>query len=80
MRNFFRKVGFGIGPDEKIPSDPLKWALDQLDEVPSFVWQGNIPTEKELRKLYRKYIYNDRKNLGKNLKKINKDIKMQKIN
>jgi len=33
MRNFFRKVGFGIGPDEKIPSDPLKWALNQLDKV-----------------------------------------------
>ncbi len=69
MRNFFRKVGFGIGPDEKIPSDPLKWALDQLDEVPPFVWQGNIPTEKELRKLYRKYIYNDRKKLRKKFKK-----------
>ena len=48
MRNFFRKVGFGISPDEKIPSDPLKWALNQLDEVPPFSWQGNIPTEKEL--------------------------------
>ena len=34
MRDFFRKVGFGIGPDEKIPGDPLKWALGQLDEVP----------------------------------------------
>ena len=50
MRNFFRKVGFGIGPDEKIPSDPLKWALDQLDEVPPFVWQGNIPTEKDYKR------------------------------
>ena len=48
MRNFFRKVGFGISPDEKIPSDPLKWDLNQLDEVPPFSWQGNIPTEKEL--------------------------------
>ena len=52
MKNIFRKIGFGLGPDEKIPSDPLKWALGQLDEVPPFVWQGNIPTEKELRKLY----------------------------
>ena len=33
MKSFFRKVGFGIGLDEKIPSDPLKWALNQLDKV-----------------------------------------------
>ena len=23
MKNFFRKVAFGLKPDEKIPSDPL---------------------------------------------------------
>ena len=34
MKNFFRKVAYGIGPDEDIPSDPLKWALDQLNDVP----------------------------------------------
>ena len=69
MKNLFRKIGFGLGPDEKIPSDPLKWALNQLDEIPPFSWQGNIPTEKELRKLYGKYIYNDRKKLRKKFKK-----------
>ena len=69
MKNLFRKIGFGLGPDEKVPSDPLKWALSQLDEVPSFSWQGNIPTEKELRKLYGKYIYGDRKKLRKKFKK-----------
>ncbi len=65
---------------KKIPSDPLKWALGQLDEVPPFVWQGNIPTEKELRKLYGKFIYGDREKLRKNLKKIKKGIKEKKIN
>ena len=34
MKNFFRKVGFGIGPNEEVPSDPLNWALNQLDEIP----------------------------------------------
>ena len=29
MKNFFRKVGYGIGPNEQVPTDPLKWALDQ---------------------------------------------------
>jgi hypothetical protein len=32
MKNFFRKVGFGIGPNEQAPSDPLKWALDQVND------------------------------------------------
>ena len=40
MKNFFRKVAFGIGPDENVPSDPLKWALAQLKDVPDLAWKG----------------------------------------
>ena len=40
MKNFFRKVAFGIGPKEKVPSDPLKWALNQVNEIPDLSWQG----------------------------------------
>ena len=29
MKNFFRKVAFGLKPDEKAPSDPLTWAFIQ---------------------------------------------------
>ena len=37
MKNFFRKVAFGIGPEEKIPSDPLNWATSQItDKIPNF--------------------------------------------
>ena len=25
-KNFFRKVGFGIGPKQTMPDDPLAWA------------------------------------------------------
>ena len=50
MKNFFRKVAYGISHDEDVPSDPLQWALDQLDEVPSLSWKGKILSEKELRK------------------------------
>ena len=32
MKNFFRKVAFGIGPNEKVPSDPLNWALTQINK------------------------------------------------
>ena len=41
MKNFFRKVAFGIGPEEKIPSDPLNWATSQItDKIPNFSYTG----------------------------------------
>ena len=79
MKNFFRKVAFGIGPNEEVPSDPLNWALNQVDEVPEFSWKGKILTEKELRGHYRDWVYGDRKVLrkkykdNKNLYKVHKD-------
>ena len=48
MKNFFRKVAFGIGPNEEVPSDPLAWALNQLDDVPDLTWKGKIPSGKEM--------------------------------
>ena len=79
MKNFFRKVGFGIGPNEEIPNDPLKWALNQVDQVPELSWKGKIYSEKELRKFYRDWVYGDREKLrikykdDKVLYKIKKD-------
>ena len=40
MKDFIRKVSFGVGPEEKVPIDPLIWAKKQLDEVPAFKWEG----------------------------------------
>ena len=80
MKNFFRKVAFGIGPSEEAPSDPLKWALDQVNDVPELSWKGKIYSEKELRKHYRDWVYGDRKVLRKKFKdnktlyKTHKDI------
>ena len=68
MKNFFRKVAFGIGPEEKIPSDPLNWSLDQINDVPDLSWKGKIYLEKDLRKHYRNWVYNDRKKLRKKYK------------
>ncbi len=68
MKNFFRKVAFGIGPNEEVPSDPLNWALNQVDEIPEFSWKGKILTEKELRGYYRDWVYGDRKVLRKKYK------------
>ena len=42
MKNFFRKVAFGIGPNEQVPADPLTWALDQVNDVPDLSWKGKI--------------------------------------
>ena len=33
-KGFFRKVAFGLGPNDKVPSDPLSWAQAQLDKSP----------------------------------------------
>ncbi len=80
MKNFFRKVAFGIGPSEEAPSDPLKWAFDQVNDVPELSWTGKIYSEKELRKHYRDWVYGDRKVLRKKYKdnktlyKTHKDI------
>ena len=80
MKNFFRKVAFGIGPNEQAPSDPLKWALDQVNDIPELSWKGKIYSEKELRKHYRDWVYGDRKVLRKKYKdnktlyKTHKDI------
>ena len=66
--SFYRKVGFGIGINDKIPVDPLKWATDQLDEIPKLLWTGWIPSEKEMRVKYGEWVYGDRKVLRKKYK------------
>ena len=80
MKSFFRKIAFGIGANEEVPNDPLTWAFNQIDDIPKLSWTGKIQSEKELRKLYREWVYNDRKILrtkyknNKRLYKIEKDI------
>ena len=39
MKNFFRKVALGVGPNEKVPSNPLNWALSQFNKIPDLSWQ-----------------------------------------
>ena len=78
MKNFFRKVGYGIGVNEDVPNDPLTWALDQVKDVPEIIWKGKIYTEKELRKHYRDWVYGDRKKLRKKYKNDKTQYKIQK--
>ena len=78
MKNFYRKVAFGLGPDDKTPSDPLTWATNQLNDIPEFSWKGKILPEKELRNYYRDYVYGDRKVLRKKFKNDKEGYKREK--
>ena len=68
VKNFYRKVGFGLSLKDEVPQDPLKWAFNQLDQVPLFTWKGNIFSEKEMREKYGEFVYGDRKILRKKYK------------
>ena len=65
---FYRRVAFGLSPNESIQQDPMGWALNQLSTIPEFLWPGLIPTEKELRKKYGEWVYGDREVLRKKFK------------
>ena len=41
-KNFFRKVGFGISPDQMVPKDPVSWAQNQVDKVPPLIWDNKL--------------------------------------
>ncbi len=71
MKNFFRKVAFGIGLEENIPSDPLTWATSQItDKIPEFNWKGKyILSEKEMRKYWIKQRVTEDRTLRKKFKK-----------
>jgi len=46
-RNFFRRVGFGLRPEQDVPSDALEWAKSQVNKVPEYQWTGHIPSTLE---------------------------------
>ena len=47
-RDFIRRVGFGLRPDDQLPSDPLAWANSQFDSVPELIWPGRIYSEAKM--------------------------------
>ena len=77
-KSFFRKVGFGLGVDESIPSNPLEWSISQIEKLPKLNWSGPIYSLKEMMEFHGKYNYQDRRVLRKKFKKIEKIIKKQK--
>ena len=73
-RDFFRKVGFGLGLDEAVPDDPLGWARAQMDEVPALSWKGDIPSGDTLMDHYADWVYTRRRVLRKKFKNDRKGL------
>ena len=46
MENFYLKAAFSLGPDEKVLSDPIKWAKEKFKEISKFSWKSKILPEK----------------------------------
>ena len=42
---FVRKLGFGLRPEEKFPTDPVNWVINQMDSVPDAVGIRTIVSE-----------------------------------
>ena len=59
-KRYFRKVAFGIAPHQKVPKDPVRWAQDQLDEVPPITWNAPLLTGDEYLKKYGEFVYTRR--------------------
>ena len=77
-KNFFRKVGLGIGPNEKVPSDPVSWAQKQVTKVPPVIWDETILSGKEMLNHYAEWVYTDRKILREKYKNNRKDYESAK--
>lgn len=60
-RDFIRKIGFGLRPDEDLPSQPTTWAKDQIWVTPDLVWPDKLYSHGELNSLRQKYLSSKRK-------------------
>lgn len=66
--DFFRKIGFGLAPDENVPSDPIAWAVRQVETPAKLTWPGHIPSEQELLDHRAEFVYQDRRILREKFK------------
>ena len=49
-KSFFRKVAFGINPNEEVPANPLSWAQGQVHNTPPLTWEGLLRAERTSKK------------------------------
>ena len=64
-KNFFRKIGLGIGPGKSIPDDPISWAQGQVDNIPPVIWDKPVSNGQEMLNYYAEWVYTDREILRK---------------
>ena len=77
MKNFFRKVAFGLKPEENAPSDPLTWAQKQVETIPELNWSGKyIFSEKEMRQHWIKQRVTEETTFKKKYKKDPKGLRI----
>ena len=74
-KSFYRKVAFGLGVEEKIPDNPVDWAIEQIETLPELNWKGPIYTLKEMMNYHASYNYTDRRVLRKKHKNSRQDYK-----
>jgi len=77
-RDFFRKMGFGLGPGDDVPADPVAWAEAQVGSVPDLSWPGEIPTAQDLLDQRAVFVYQDRQVIRKKFKNDRKAYKEAK--
>jgi len=78
--DFFRKIGFGLAPNEAVPSNPIAWAERQVEKPAKLTWPGKIYSEQELLDYRAEFVYQDRKVIRekfKNDRKAYEDAKTQ---
>ena len=77
-KDFYRKIGYGLRPDDDVPADPIKWAEAQIEKPAPLTWPGDIPTAKELLDHRAHFVYQDRRVLREKFKTDRKAYKEAK--
>ena len=54
-KSFFRKVAFGLSPNDTTPKDPLAWAQSQFDSIPEILWPNEVESLDVLTELHGEY-------------------------
>ena len=68
MSSFFRKIAFGLTYNQKTPSDPLTWGINQIDHSLDLIWPNSLPTIEEQKDKWGEFRYTEDEILRKKYK------------
>ena len=77
-KSFLRKVGYGLSVNEKVPDNPLDWAVAQISTIPDLNWKGPIYSLKRMMNYHADYNYTDRRILREKFKNSRKEYNRAK--